>query len=683
LADFLDRYYAEEIAALCQSSRDTLHVEAGDLRLFVDESDDFDTIMAKPSHYADVLEAAVEFCTSTQGVTPNLNVAIVDEGGTGVLGKGGGVPHLGVADVSSNAVREYVGITGQLAAVTKIREFPRVSEWRCQECAAQQTVRQDTREFQEPTGSCNCEAAPRWVLDYDATEWADHRKLKIQQPPEDAANGETQHITAHVFGPDTSDVHGTPLTQRVGEDVVVYGTVELRQQDGRGAADYLFNHYLRAEAVTFEENGIDAVDVDAHRDEVETHAAAADVYERFYTSLAPQIHPTDQMELAMKVCAAYLFGAPRIDPDDGPMYRGDIHAALIGDPGMAKSVLLSGVAEFSPDNEHRSATGLSSDVGLVAAAVDDDFGEGGWTLKPGILVRAGMHAIIDEIDKGPDDLEKINDAMEGRQIASVDKAGMKADLKTRTGVLVSGNPEASRFNTDEPLPPQIDVDESLLTRFDAIVLLIDEVDEQQDREIASHITSSFIEGVDMVRGEADAPDAVDREVTPEVGRAWVTLGRQITPRLTESAAEKLEEFYVDVRTFNEQQDEDKTISATARQLEAGVRFAMAFARMRLSETVEAKDVEMATDVSRSLIGQTFNSDDGTLNIDKLTTSDAGTQAGRKERIKAALDHPDGVTPAEVASIAGVAESVAREEIETFKRKGEAVEPTTGEFRLVR
>jgi len=136
LADFLDRYYAEEIAALCQSNRETLHVEAGDLRLFVDESGDFDTLMAKPSHYADVLEAAVEFCTSTQGVTPDLNMAIVDENGAGVLGKGGGVPHLGVADVSSDAVREYIGITGQLAAVTKIREFPRMSEWRCEECGA-------------------------------------------------------------------------------------------------------------------------------------------------------------------------------------------------------------------------------------------------------------------------------------------------------------------------------------------------------------------------------------------------------------------------------------------------------------------------------------------------------------------------------------------------------------------
>lgn len=675
LATFLDRYYAEEIQRIATTSRSQLHVDAGDLLRFCDDSDDFDSIMERPQYYAELLEEAVGFTDASQGHAGIVSIDIVDDAGANI-------PHYGVAQINSEQVADYIGVKGQLAAVTKIREFPQVATFQCDGCGTQVQVAQDTREFREPQAKpCQCEGSPRWELHFEQTDWVDHRKLKIQQPPEKAANGETQHLTVHVFGEDTTDIHGTPLVERVGEDVVVYGTVELIQQDGRNSADYLFEHYLSGSAVTFEESGLSAVDVASHREEVEQHANAPDVYERFYTSLAPQIYPTDQMELAMKVCAAYLFAAPRIDLEGGPMYRGDLHAALIGDPGMAKSVLLSGVAEFSPDCEHRSATGLSSDVGLVAAAVDDDFGEGGWTLKPGILVRAGMHAIIDEIDKGPPDLEKINDALEGRQIASIDKAGIKADLKTRTGLLASGNPEQSRFNTDEPLPPQIDVDESLLTRFDAIVLLIDEVDEEQDRAIANHITSSFMEGVDMVKNEDVEQSATERKVSPEVGQAWVALGRRITPELTDEAAEKLEEFYVDVRSFNEEQADDETISATARQLEAGVRFSMAFARMRLSETVESKDVDMAIDVSRSLIGQTFDAEDGTLNIDKLTVSNAGTQSSRKEQIKHAI-MDEAKTPAEIEEQTGIDEDDVVEEIKTFKRQGNAVEPKTGEYRWV-
>jgi len=303
-------------------------------------------------------------------------------------------------------------------------------------------------------------------------------------------------------------------------------------------------------------------------------------------------------------------------------------------------------------------------------------------LKPGILVRAGMHAIIDEIDKGPDDLEKINDAMEGRQIATVDKAGMKADLKTRTGLLVSGNPEGSRFDTEIPLPEQVDIDQSLLTRFDAIVLLTDTVDEEQDRKIASHITESWRESVDMVKDNDVEPDATEREVSAEVAQAWVAAGREIIPELTDEAAERLADFYVEVRGFNSDQD---TISATARQLEGGIRFAMAFARMRLSETVETQDVDMAIDVSRALIGQTHDGE-GNFNIDRLTveTKDHSpdTQDERKKRLKNALERADEpLTPAEISERTPLSEDKVHDELDTLSKKGLVIQPQTGEYRL--
>lgn len=670
-ADFLDNYYAEEIQRIASGVAETktLFVDAGDLQRFLPQ-EDYQTVLEAAKEYNGVLSRAVGYTDASQGVVAEANVSIIDDSGAGIQ-------HLGVSEVSSDNVKEYIGVSGQLTAVTKIRSFPEEALWVCAGCGLDLTTTPDTRELNEPTESCRCEAAPRWQLDYQESTWIDHRKLKVQQPPEKAANGETQHLVAHVFGADTSDAKGTPLIERAGEEVTVYGVVELRQQDGRGAASYLFNHYLRAEAVVFEEGGIDSVDIEAHKQEIETHARAENVYERFYTSLAPQIHPTPQLELAMKVCAAYLFSAPRVDPDDGPMYRGDIHAAIFGDPGMAKSVLLAGVSEFSPEAEHRSATGLASDVGLVAAAVDDDFGEGGWTLKPGILVRAGMHAIIDEIDKGPDELEKINDALEGRQIATVDKGGIKADLKTRTGLLTSGNPENSRFDKEEPLAAQVDVDESLLTRFDAIVLLMDEADEEQDRKIADHITESFAEGVELVRDDGQPEtNTTERIVEPEVGRAWVALGRQIVPRLTENARNELREFYVDARTANAEAEDGETFSATARQLEGGIRFAMAFARMRLSETVEQQDVDMAIEVSKALIGQTHDPEKGSFDIDYLTTGSDGNsnQYDRMQSLEQVLSTTEIQTTEEIAAQTDMDKPTVRKQLNKLSKKGEVYEP---------
>jgi len=671
LSEFLDDYYADELAAVAlgEKGSNILHVDMADLQVFLD-SDAYQKVVESPGHYADILEAAVTFCDCTRDAVDDINVALVDSAGADIR-------HHSVSTIDSTHVSDYVGVEGQLSAVTEIRSFPRIAAFNCSRCGFLSEVPQNTKEFTEPSGTCECENSPDWQINYSGTQWVDHRKLKLQEPPDEAANGETQYISVHVFGENTTDQYGVPLVERVGEDATIYGTIELRQQEGRNKAEYLFDHYMTGDAVVFKDTGLKAVDINEHRDEFEKHAASDDVYERFYSSIAPQIHPTDQMELAMKVCAAYLFAAPRVDPEEGAMYRGDIHAAIIGDPGLAKSVLLKGVAEFSPDAEHRSATGLSSDVGLVAAAVEDEFDDGGWMLKPGILVRAGMHAVIDEIDKGPDDLEKINDAMEGRQIATVDKAGMKADLKTRTGLLTSGNPEGSRFDKEIPLPEQVDIDQSLLTRFDAIVLLTDVVDKVQDRKVGEHITESFRESVDMMKHDDVEPDVTKRVVSAEVGRAWVAAGWEIVPQLSDSAAERLTDFYVEVRTHN---DDPDTISATARQLEGGIRFAMAFARMRLSETVDPQDVDMAIDVSKALIGQTHDGQ-GNFDIDRLTVETKehtpDTQDAKKKAIKGAANHS---SIAEIAAETDIEPDRVEKEVQKLKKNGELYEPKQGEFK---
>ena len=677
LAEFLDQYYAEEIAKIATGKKGskTLHVEMRDLQMFLD-TDAYQKVCDDVLKYAHQLEKATEYCDSTRDAIGGLNVSLVDSAGADI-------PHKNVSKIDSSDATDYIAVTGQLSAVTKVRSFPRKALFECSGCGQEVEKIQNTKEFEEPGNTCRCEKAPNWKLDYDRCEWQDHRKLKVQEPPEQSADGGTQYVAVHVFGQNVKDQYGNPLPQKTGDDVTLYGSVKLKQQDGRHSADFLFEHYLRGEAIQFKDTGADAVDVDEHRERVKELAQREDVYDYFAENIAPQIHPTEQMKFAMDVCAAYLFAAPRIDNEGGSMYRGDIHAALIGDPGMAKSVLLNGVSDFSPDCEHRSATGLSSDVGLVAAAVEDDFDGGGWTLKPGILVRSGYHAVIDEIDKGPDKLEKINDALEGRQIASIDKAGMKADLKTRTGMLCSGNPEGSRFTQEEPLPNQVDIDESLLTRFDCIVLLIDNPDEEQDRKIANHITDSYMEGIEVMKDNNDTPDTSQRDFSKDVAQAWVELGRGIVPSMTEEAKEKLQEFYVDVRGENDSED---TISATARQLEAGLRLSMAYARMRLSETVDECDVNKAIHVSKSQIGQTFDGETGQFNIDKLTVEtvdhSSDTQDARIASIKDALEEHEAKTPAEVADvIAGVDEQTAEDELEKLARKGEVLRPQTGCYRL--
>jgi len=67
---------------------------------------------------------------------------------------------------------------------------------------------------------------------------------------------------------------------------------------------------------------------------------------------------------------------------------------------------------------------------------------------------------------------------------------------------------------------------------------------------------------------------------------------KINPTISEEAGNKLIEFYVKLRSMGKIGNE-RTVTATTRQLESMIRLAEAHARMRLSRTVEEEDVEEA------------------------------------------------------------------------------------------
>ncbi len=173
--------------------------------------------------------------------------------------------------------------------------------------------------------------------------------------------------------------------------------------------------------------------------------------------------------------------------DDGTRIRGDIHIAMIGDPGTAKSQILRYMAQLAPRGIYTSGKS-SSAAGLTAAAVKDEFGEGRWTLEAGALVLADKGlACIDELDKMNDqDRSAIHESLEQGTI-SVAKAGITATLQSRCAVLGAANPKYGRFDESKSVAEQIDLPPALLSRFDAIFTMTDRPDREMDRNKAAHI----------------------------------------------------------------------------------------------------------------------------------------------------------------------------------------------------
>lgn len=610
----------------------------------------------------------------------------------------GAIKRRGVSELRNNDAGSYVAVSGQLSAVTGVKDKIVEAAFECQRCGTMSHIPQPDSGFQEPNQCQGCERQGPFKVNHDQSKFVDWRKVRIKQPPEDTKGGNGEDIDGNVEG-DLVEVGGeNGLADRAGDRVVVFGELHREQVVQGQEKTGLFEKYLDVKAIHFENSDLEEINPDEYLTEIRNHATAPDVLERFAESIIPSHYTTPQWDMAFRLLTAYLFAAPRLDSAEGATFRGDIHCLLMGDPSTGKSQVLSAIAQISPDSERRSATGLASDVGLTAAATKDDFGGDQFTLKPGILPRAGWHAIIDEIDKGPEDLTKINDALEGEQVVTVDKAGIAADLNTRTGLLASGNPKHGRFHLEDPLKEQINIDPSLFTRFDGIVILTDEQDEELDSAIANQIGDAYSEAMELEiaeesgRGDVEA-DATARRVGLEVLQAWVKHAREsFMPEVPREVINAIDEFYVHVR---DEYSTENGPATTTRTYEAGLRFAVAFARMRLSDTVEQCDVENAIQLSRDLIGQTHDSELSGFDADVFTEAEsAGQRRERKSQNQAIREakniiddieldenHDKGASKGKVQdALRDLSDRDPEELLETMRKKGTIHEPHTGHYR---
>jgi DNA replication licensing factor MCM4 len=276
----------------------------------------------------------------------------------------------------------------------------------------------------------------------------------------------------------------------------------------------------------------------------------------------------------------------------------------------------------------------------------------------------------------------MNDALEGEQVVDVNKAGQSATFNSRVGLLATGNPEESRFDRNLPVSAQLGIDRSLLSRFDAIVAMRDEADREQDENVAETQGRAYVEAQEVQHGDREEFEYLDREVPPDVGRAWVQFAREnVTPILKERHVETIKEWYAnEVRQLNNDLQDgdagDMPVPVSARAVQNTIRFSVAFARVHFRDEVADVDVERAMALSKTLIGQTFDGE-----TFQPETSKSATQNSRKDRILKTLDGEAKSVDA-VANATGLDEETVAEEIETLAHNGRIIEPKTGVYRSV-
>lgn len=551
---------------------------------------------------------------------------------------------VNMRDLDPSDIDKMISIKGLIIRVSNIVPDMRVGFFTCTQCNSSVTSENVKGRISEPTRcpNPNCQAAHSMVLVHNRCSFSDKQIIKIQETPDAIPDGQTPHSVSLCVYDALVDV------ARPGDRVEVTGifrSTPIRVNARQRRLKSLFRTYidvvhlkrtdkdrLQTDAkdmsseeflVEFDETDRILQDESSKKQVYLEMASQPDIYARLTKSIAPSVWKLDDVKKGLLL---QLFGgvSKTLKKSGNARFRGDINILLAGDPGVSKSQLLQYVHKLAPRGIYTSGKG-SSAVGLTAY-ITRDTDTNQLVLESGALVLSdGGICCIDEFDKMSDATRAILHEVMEQQTISIAKAGIITTLNARASILASANPIDSKYNPKRSIVENLNLPPTLLSRFDLICLILDMIDVENDQRLGRHIVSLY---TDM------APEAQSDVMDLQTLIGYISFARSLQPTLTDDAVKLLSEGYVSMRKVNGSSSSGKTISATTRQLESLIRLSEAHAKMRLSETIDAQDVNEAIRLIReALLSYAIDPLTGKIDMDLITTGKSSAVRERTADLK--------------------------------------------------
>lgn len=474
------------------------------------------------------------------------------------------------------------------------------------------------------------------MTEYGWCTYRDHQTISIQEMPERAPAGQLPRGVDVILDDDLVD------KVKPGDRIQLVGTYRTLGNRNTSHNSALFKTIILANNIVLLSSksggGVATATItDTDLRNINKVAKSRNLFELLSQSLAPSIYGHDYIKKAILLM---LLGGMEKNLENGTHLRGDINILMVGDPSTAKSQLLRFVLNTAPLAIATTGRG-SSGVGLTAA-VTSDKETGERRLEAGAMVMADRGVVcIDEFDKMSDiDRVAIHEVME-QQTVTIAKAGIHTSLNARCSVVAAANPIFGQYDPHKDPHKNIALPDSLLSRFDLLFVVTDDIEDTRDRQVSEHVLRMHRyrqpgteEGAPVrentgqslsVGGQAQSDSQRPTEVYEKYDamlHAGVT-GRgsssskkpkvlsipfmkkyiqyaktRIKPVLSQDAADRIAEIYVGLRNDDLEGNQRRTSPMTVRTLETLIRLATAHAKSRLSNRVDERDALAAEAILR-------------------------------------------------------------------------------------
>ncbi len=671
IEDFTDKegklYYHEKIRAMEREGLHSLYISYNDL--LVQDPKLAEEIIINPE---ECFQVGVEIL---QSILAQISPEYLERINQVYFRIEGLTERLALRSLKTEHLGLLTCVEGIVIGVTEAKPMMIRANFKCVSCGEQNQITEFPEGIYNPPYQCKneqCQRKGSLILQMRKSIFIDWQKITLQERPEELPPGQLpQSLIIHVLD-DLVD------QARPGDRVEVVGILKAR------ASRLLKRGQLATYAKFFQGVSIDKekaeyVDVDISEEEtlkIIDLSKSPYVIEKIRDSLAPSIYGHDDVKEAI---ASLLFGGTLKEAPDGIKLRGESNILLIGDPGVGKSQILKFITKLAPRAIYTTGKG-STAAGLTAAVLrDPDTGE--ITLEAGALVLADQGiAMVDEFDKmRPDDRVAIHEAMEQHTI-SIAKAGIVATLNARTSILAAANPRRGRWNPYKDPAENLNLPSTILSRFDLLFVLEDKPHPQEDHDKATHILNIH----------QSQTLSKDPPIDQDLLRKYIAYARrEVHPRLTDEAKERILEYYMDLRQSSGKMDEKgpDPIAITPRQLESLVRLSEARAKMRLSDEVSYDDAAGAVNLMNSTLEKfAKDADTGKLDIDRMSSGHSAKSRRKLDQIDNLIDRMIEKAEDEPVAIKDIIDEAIKEgldksqvvrAIDEMTRRGILFEPETG------